>query len=505
MRLGGHAGRQRAAHLAHRHDVGPRPQLAEQADHRQARVGLHGVADFGVHALDAVGEFLPRRAQRAGRVAVERRADLGRDGGERHAFGVHLAVLVGKESHRPALFASQETAPGLGHGAHDVGGRGAAQALARIDRRLDGQHAIDAAIDLGLDRLHLGERQLVEIDALVGGDADQPAGDVMGLAERQADLADQPVGKIGRHRIIGRGDGAHALGVGLEVAHHAGHRRDAELQRIGGVEQRLLVLLHVLAVGERQALEDGAQRHEGADDAADLGARQFGGIGIALLRHDRAAGGEGVGQGDEAERCRAPDHDLLRQARQVHRRERGRGDELHDVVAVGHRIERVGHRPLEAQRLGRLARIDRMRRAGERGRPQRRFVQPRAAIGETATVAAEHLDIGHQVMAEGDGLRRLQMGEARHDGRGIFVGAIDQRGLQVGQHRLQAIDRVAHPQPDIERDLVVARARRVQATAGRTDQVGQPALDVEMDVLELGGELEAAGLRSPRAPWRARA
>ena len=98
--LGRHAGRQRAAHLAHRHDVGPRPQLAEQADHRQARVGLHGVADFGVHALDAVGEFLPRRAQRAGRVAVERRADLGCDGGERHAFGVHLAVLVGKESHQ---------------------------------------------------------------------------------------------------------------------------------------------------------------------------------------------------------------------------------------------------------------------------------------------------------------------------------------------------------------------------------------------------------------------
>ena len=96
-------------------------------------------------------------------------------------------------------------------------------------------------------------------------------------------------------------------------------------------------------------------------------------------------------------------------------------------------------------------------------------------------------------MAEGDGLRRLQMGEARHDGRGIFVGAIDQRGLQVGEHRLQAIDRVAHPQPDIERDLVVARARRVQAPAGRADQVGQPALDVEMDVLELGGELEAAG------------
>ena len=192
--------------------------------------------------------------------------------------------------------------------------------------------------------------------------------------------------------------------------------------------------------------------------------------------------------------ARAPDHDLLGNARQVHRRERGRGDELHDVVAVGHRVERIGHRAGEAQRLRRPARIDRMRRAGERRGAERRFVQPRAAVGEAAAVAAEHLDIGQQMMAEGDGLRRLQVGEARHDGRGILLGAIDQRRLQVAQHRLQPVDRVAHPQPDIERDLVVARARGVQPAAGRADQLGEPRLDVEMDVLELGRELEAAGL-----------
>ena len=35
----------------------------------------------------------------------------------------------------------------------------------------------------------------------------------------------------------------------------------------------------------------------------------------------------------------------------------------------------------------------------------------------------EHLDIGHAVMAEGHRLRRLQMGEAGHHGRGMFLGA----------------------------------------------------------------------------------
>ena len=316
----------------------------------------------------------------------------------------------------------------------------------------------------------------------------------MGLPEGQVDLAHQPVGQVGGHAVIGRGNGAHALGIGLEVAHHAGHRRHAQLQRIGGVEQRLLVLLHVLAIGQRQALQHGAEGHERSHDAAGLAACQLGGVGIALLRHDRAAGGEGIRQRDEAERRRAPDHDLFRQARQMDGGHRGRGNEFHDVVAVRHGIERVQHWPIEAQRLGRPVPVDRMRRAGQCGGAQRRFVEALAAIGEARAVAAEHLDIGHEVMAEGDRLRRLQMGEARHDGRGIFLGPVDQGCLQVLQHGLDAVDGVAHPEAHVERHLVVARARRVQPPAGRADQVGQALLDVEMDVFQLGRKDEFAAL-----------
>ena len=178
----------------------------------------------------------------------------------------------------------------------------------------------------------------------------------------------------------------------------------------------------------------------------------------------------------------------------MHARRRGRGNELDHIVAVGHGIERVGHRPVEAQGLRRAMPVDRMRRASKRRCAERRFVQACTAVGEAAAVAAEHLDVRQQVMAEGDRLRGLQMREARHDGRGILVGALDERFLQVAQHRLDLVDRVAHPQAHIECDLVVARTTRVQAPAGRTDQVGEPRLDVEMDVLELGRELETAGL-----------
>src|SRR3546814_10316294 len=70
-----------------------------------------------------------------------------------------------------------------------------------------------------------------------------------------------------------------------------------------------LVFLHVLAIRQRQPLRDDEQRVERADHPPCLAADQLGGVGVALLRHDRAAGGEGIRQRDEAEAGRAPQHD----------------------------------------------------------------------------------------------------------------------------------------------------------------------------------------------------
>ena len=59
------------------------------------------------------------------------------------------------------------------------------------------------------------------------------------------------------------------------------------------------------------------------------------------------------------------------------------------------------------------------RGAGQRRRAQRAFVQPAAAVREAAAIAGEHLDIGQQMVAEGDGLGGLQMGEAGHRVGGV--------------------------------------------------------------------------------------
>ena len=69
------------------------------------------------------------------------------------------------------------------------------------------------------------------------------------------------------------------------------------------VEDRLLVLLQVAVVGERQALERGQQPGEVADQPAGLAAGQLGDVGVLLLRHDARPGGVGVVR---ASRSRTP-------------------------------------------------------------------------------------------------------------------------------------------------------------------------------------------------------
>ena len=97
-------------------------------------------------------------------------------------------------------------------------------------------------------------------------------------------------------------------------------------------------------------------------------------------------------------------------------------------------------------------------------------------------------------MAEGHRLRALQVGEARHDAVGMLERARGQRLLQFADLADKLIHRVADPEPEIHRDLVVARARGVQPPGNGTDVGGEPRLDVHVDVLERALEGEAAAL-----------
>ena len=165
-------------------------------------------------------------------------------------------------------------------------------------------------------------------------------------------------------------------------------------------------------------------------------------------------------------------------------RDRRGGERLEREVAVGDAVERIGGRPVEAERLGGHVAVDRERGSGERRRAKRTFVEALARVPETPRVARQHLDIGHEMMAEGDRLRRLQMGEARHDNCRAFERAGGERPLQPSDLDEDRVDRVAHPEAEIDRDLVVARARGVEAPGRRADDLGEAAFHVHMDVFE---------------------
>ncbi len=112
-------------------------------------------------------------------------------------------------------------------------------------------------------------------------------------------------------------------------------------------------------------------------------------------------------------------HDLLGEPRQMHGGDRRRGQRLEREVAIRHGVERIGGRPRKAEVARRRLPVDREGRAGQRRRAQRTFGKPLGGVGEASPVSAEHLDIGKQMMAEGDRLRGLEMGETRHHRAGI--------------------------------------------------------------------------------------
>ena len=172
--------------------------------------------------------------------------------------------------------------------------RGAAEAGAACRRMLDRQDLVYGSGNRRLDRLQFRERQFGQGAALRLGTLDDLAGHMMRRRNGMPEHPHQPVGEVGRGAVAARRRGAQPLAVGPHVAHHAGRCRETQLQCIGRLEHRHLVLLHVLLIGERQPLHHRQQRDQRAVEPAGLGAHQLGGVGVALLRHDRAAGGESV-------------------------------------------------------------------------------------------------------------------------------------------------------------------------------------------------------------------
>ena len=222
-----------------------------------------------------------------------------------------------------------------------------------------------------------------------------------------------------------------------------------------------------------------------------LAAEQFAGVGILLLRHQRGAGAEGVGQLHELELGAAPEDQVLGDARQVHAEQRARRRELDEDVAIGDGVHGVLRdlRPAlgigEAQRLrGKLA-VDRQRGAGDGPGAQRAPVGLGRHLGKTPAVAVEHLEPREQVMRQVHRLRPLQVCVAGNEDVAVRPGHGQQRPLGAGDFFTEYAAGKLEPQPHVGRDLVVPAPRGVEL--GRSGHaLRQRLLDVHVNVLELG-------------------
>src|SRR2546430_15561662 len=118
----------------------------------------------------------------------------------------------------------------------------------------------------------------------------------------------------GGREVLPRG-APHAIGAERERGEERRQDADDRLERVHGVEERLLVLLHVGVVRERQALHRRQHGDEVAVEAAALATDQLRDVGGLLLGHDRRARRERVRELDEAELGGRPERGGRREPR----------------------------------------------------------------------------------------------------------------------------------------------------------------------------------------------
>ena len=145
----------------------------------------------------------------------------------------------------------------------------------------------------------------------------------------------------------------------------------------------------------------------------------------------------------------------------------GGGEVVEHEVAIGDGVDRVRRDRGEAELGGQQPAVGVEVHAGQRARAERQLLGRAEHELEAPGVAAEHPEVGEQVVREVDGLGALEVRVAGHRPVEVALGEVDQRRLQ----RAQAVERAervrAREQREVGRHLVVARARGMQLVPDR--------------------------------------
>ena len=365
----------------------------------------------------------------------------------------------------------------------------AAERVAVLDARLGADGLLDVGAEERRELLEVLEAHVLEVDALLDAVVDGLARDGMRLAERHA-LLDEVVGEVGRIGEVLRHGLLHDVLADLHAADQLRVDSEAELHGVDRVEDALLVLLQILVVGKRQALDGRQHGHEVADDAARLAADELGDIRVLLLWHHRGARAVRIVELDEVELAAAPEDRLLREAREMDHENRGRCEKLHDVVAVADGVEAVRVDALEVELLLHELAVDREGRAGESTGAERHDVRALVDALEAGEVAREHAEVGEQMMREQDRLCALQMRVARHDDVAVLFSSLHQGLLELDQEVGNGSDFPANIEVRIEGYLIVAAPPRMKAFSRFANGIGKSLFNIHMNIFEFDRKIK---------------
>ena len=316
----------------------------------------------------------------------------------------------------------------------------------------------------------------------------------MRISEWHAEDAHQPVSQIRSCRKSGGRSRLQPVVIGHHIPHHALHSGHGEHPIVGGIKDLLFVFLHVFRIRQRQTFHHRHQGNIGPENPADFGADQFRGIRIFLLRHDRRTGRKPVRKRHEPKLRGRPDHQLFGKTAQMHGRNAGDVEKLQGKVAITDAIQRIGTRPVKAQRIRSHVSVNGKGRSGQSGGAQRALIHPRARIAHPRQIPAKHLHISHYVMAPCDRLRHLQMSKSWHHpiGTGLRLG--EARSQESDEPLLCRVQLIADPKPKISGHLIIPATSRMQPTRRFPDNVLQSRLNIHVNVFQGGRKFELSGL-----------
>ena len=170
----------------------------------------------------------------------------------------------------------------------------------------------------------------------------------------------------------------------------------------------------------------------------------------------------------------------------------GRG-QLNAEIPVGHAVHAVGAGGGEAQLFGGEGPVQGIGGAGQGAGAQGALaVHPAGGVLKPAQVPQQHPGVGHQSVAEGDGLGPLQVGVAGHHRVGIFAGFFADGADQACDQPLEPGALIPQGEADVQGHLVVAAAAGVQPLACVPDPGGEGLLHKGVDVLGVGVDLQLA-------------